>query len=154
MQWIVYGFVAFGEIVVTFIKQYWPKLIAKFGWQAIALTIQKVYSGIIITMVTSFWLGFIAFVTSAYIRITDFITFINTGAFVGNVGGSGTASSAMSCIWAIIKASGVELGLLSALPFLYLTIIFVLSTVLYTVTKELLIIIGNELSKHLNLLTK
>lgn len=44
MQYIVYGFIAFGEIVVEFIKKYWPKLVAKFGWQAIALVIQKAFS--------------------------------------------------------------------------------------------------------------
>jgi hypothetical protein len=153
MQYVVYGFIALGEIIVSFIKVYWPKLIAKFGWQAIALGIQKAFSYIVIAMVTSFWLGFIAFVTSAYIRISDFITLINSGNGVnGSMGG--VSGQSMGCIWAILKATGIEAGVISALPFLYFTIIFVLSTVLYTVTKELLIVIGDELSKHLNLLTK
>lgn len=154
MQYIVYGFIAFGEIVVEFIKKYWPKLIAKFGWQALALGIQKAFSYIIITMVTSFWLGFIAFVTSAYTRISDFIAFMNSGSGVGGSGVGGVAGSSLQCIWAILKATGIEAGVTSALPFLMATIIFVMSTVLYTVTKELLVVIGRELSNHLNLLTK
>lgn len=154
MQWIVYGFVAFGEIVVTFIKKFWPKLIAKFGWQALALGIQKAFSIIIITMVTSFWLGFIAFVTASYIRISDFITFLNSGTGINGSSLGGVAGTSMGCIWAILQASGIEAGFTSALPFLFFTIIFVMSTVLYTVTKELLILIGDELSKHLTLLTR
>lgn len=154
MQWVVYGFVAFGEIVVTFIKKFWPQIVAKFGWQAIALGLQKIFSAIIITMVTSFWLGLIAFVISAYTRISDFIAFLNSGQTLGGTALGSSASNALQCIWAILKASGIEAGVTSALPFLFFTIIFVMSTVLYTVTKELLIVIGNELSKHLNLLTR
>lgn len=154
MQYIVYGFIAFGEIVVTFIKKYWPKLIAKFGWQAIAIGIQKIFSGIIITMVTSFWLAFIAFVVASYIRITDFISFLNSGSGISGTGIGGEAGSSLQCVWSILKATGIEAGLVSALPFLSAVIVFVMSTVLYTVTKELLIVIGRELSNHLNLLTK
>lgn len=153
MQYVVYGFIALGEIIVEFIKKYWPKLIAKFGWQALALGIQKAFSYIIIAMVTSFWVGFIAFVTASYIRISDFIAFMNSGGGTqGAVGG--VAGSSLQCIWAILKATGIESGVTSALPFLMATIVFVLSTVLYTVTKELLVVIGRELSNHLNLLTK
>ncbi|MBV5335346.1 MAG: hypothetical protein JZU49_06025 [Sulfuricurvum sp.] len=153
MQYVIYGFIAFGEIVVEFIKKYWPKLIAKFGWQALALGIQKVFSVIIITMVTSFWVGFIAFVVASYIRVSDFIAFMNSGNGInGSVGG--VAGSSLQCIWAILQASGLEAGVTSALPFLMAVIIFVMSTVLYTVTKELLVVIGNELAKHLDLLTK
>ncbi len=150
MQYVVYGFIAFGEIVVEFIKKYWPKLIAKFGWQALSLLIQKAFSIIIITMVTSFWLAFISFVTASYIRISDFIAFMNSGGFASG----GVSGSSLQCIWAILKATGIEAGVISALPFLMATIVFVMSTVLYTVTKELLIVIGRELSNHLNLLTK
>lgn len=150
MQYLIYGITSFGTLIVEFIKKYWPKLIAKFGWQVIALTIQKAFSAIIIAMVTSFWVGFISFVAFSYVRVSAFMETLNT---LPSVGGGGSYQW-ISCFAYLMNSSGINAGFTSALPLLASSIIFVLSTVLYTVTKELLVVIGNELSKHLNLLTK
>lgn len=150
MQQIIYWITSAGGILFTFIKKIWPQIIAKFGWQVVALGIQKAFSVIIIALVTSFWVGFVSFVVMSYIRVSEFMNTLNTLPTVGGSGGS----QWISCFSSLLNASGINAGFTSALPLLASTIVFVLSTVLYTVTKELLIVIGNELSKHLKLLTK
>lgn len=150
MQQIIYWITSAGGILFTFIKKIWPQIIAKFGWQVVALGIQKAFSVIIIALVTSFWVGFVSFVVMSYIRVSEFMNTLNTLPTVGGSGGS----QWISCFASLLNASGINAGFTSALPLLASTIVFVLSTVLYTVTKELLIVIGNELSKHLKLLTK
>lgn len=152
MTQIIYWITSAGGIIFTFIKKIWPQLIAKFGWQAVALAIQKAFSVIIIAMVTSFWVGFVAFVTMTYVRVSDFMNMLNTLPSSG-VGGGGS-SEWLSCFASLLNASGINAGFTSALPLLSASLVFVLSTVLYTGTKELLVVIGNELSKHLNLLTR
>lgn len=150
MQYIIYVFTTLGTLIFEVIKKYWPRLIAKFGWQVVLLGVQKTFSFIIIAMVLSFWTGFVSFVLFTYLRVSDFMNTLNT---LPSVGGGGSTEW-ISCFAFLLNASGINAGFTSALPLLASSIVFVLSTVLYTVTKELLIIIGNELSKHINLITR
>ncbi len=139
---------ALGNGIYWIITKFFPILVKKFGLLSIKAFTQKTVSALLIAVSLAFWAAFVVFLTTAYNKFSDFLTLISNPSSSSATSGQG--GEYLACFFHLMDVSGISSGLNSAFAFTIMILLFSFTQVLYSVAKDTLKHVSDELNKILS----